>query len=155
MSLDAFLHAKRSWSKAKAFQAFETDQHTSPPKQFVTNDGAAGNPHCWQKLRDISVSVCKSKLDYDIVFCGGTLGSFFATYLQLKGHTVCVLEAEKLQGREQEWNISMDEIDELIKLGVPNANDVDDEVITTSFPTCRSGFKNKEITPLSGGYNTW
>ena len=41
MSLDAFLHAERSWSKVKAFQAFETDQHTSPPKQFVTNDGAA------------------------------------------------------------------------------------------------------------------
>jgi len=45
-------------------------------------------------------------------------------------------------------------IDELIKLGVSNAYDVDDEVITTSFPACQSGFKNKEITPLSGGYFT-
>ena len=57
-SLDAFLRAETNWSKVKAFQAFETDQYTSP--SFVTNDGAAGNPHCWQKLRDISVS--KSKL---------------------------------------------------------------------------------------------
>jgi len=151
-SLDAFLRAETNWSKVRALRAFETDQYTSPTRQFVTNDGAAGNPRCWQKLRDISDS--KSKLDYDVVVCGGTLGIFFATYLQLKGHAVCVLEAGRLRGREQEWNISMDELDELIKLGVLNVDDVDDEVITTSFPACRSGFKNKEITPLSGGYFT-
>jgi hypothetical protein len=79
-SLDAFLRAETNWSKVKAFRAFETDQYytTSLPEQFVTNDGADGNPRCWKKLRDISDS--KSKFDYDVVVCGGTLGIFFATY---------------------------------------------------------------------------
>ncbi|KAL3775716.1 hypothetical protein ACHAW5_003231 [Stephanodiscus triporus] len=91
------------------------------------------------------------KLDHDVIVCGGTLGIFFATYLQLRGHDVCVIEAGKLRGREQEWNISMDELDELVRLGVLDQDDVD-AVVTTEFPACRSGFKNEEVTPLDGGY---
>jgi len=72
-------------------------------------------------------------------------------YLQLQGHNVCVVEAGKLRGREQEWNISMDELDELLRLNVITQEDID-AVITTEFPACRSGFKNKEVTPLEGGY---
>jgi lycopene cyclase CruP len=72
---------------------------------------------------------------------GGTLGVLFATALQLKGHRVCVLEAGKLQGREQESNISMDELLELMKLGVLTQEDVD-EAIATEF---RAGFKNREV----------
>lgn len=163
-SLDAFLRAESNWSTVKAFEAFEYDAkllhrfeegcdgkeipRPPPPRQFVTNDGASGNPQCWQKLRGLE----NKNIDYDVVVCGGTLGIFFAMYLQLQGHTVCVVEAGKLRGREQEWNISRDELEELIKLGVLSVDDVDDAVITTKFPACRSGFKNKEITPLDGGY---
>ena len=65
-----------------------------------------GNFQCYQKLEEQK----GKKLDYDIVVCGGTLGIFFATALLLQGHKVCVVEAGKLQGREQEWNISMEEL---------------------------------------------
>lgn len=65
---------------------------------------------------------------------------------------VAVVEAgKKLQGREQEWNISMDEMLELLDLGVLSQEDIDN-AISTEFPGCRSGFKEKEVTPLSGGY---
>jgi hypothetical protein len=154
-TLDAFKRAEANWERIKAFEAFKYDakflsaekKSKRAPIQFVTNDGAMGNTKCWQKLKDST----DKDLDYDVIVCGGTLGIFFATYLQLQGHRVCVVEAGKLQGREQEWNISMDEMDELLKLGILNQEDVD-AVITTEFPACRSGFKNKEVTPLEGAY---
>lgn len=155
-TLDAFLRAEKNWERLKEFQSFQYDkkllrwtQNTQgPPPQFVSTDGAFGNQKCWQKLRD---SAGFRELDYDVVVCGGTLGIFYAMYLQLQGHRVCVIEAGKLRGREQEWNISMDELEELKSLNVITQEDID-AVITTEFPACRSGFKNSEVTPLEGGY---
>ena len=71
--------------------------------------------------------------------------------MQIRGLDVCVIEAGKLQGREQEWNISMDELLELVELGVLSLIDIE-AAIKTEFPACRSGFKNKEVTPIRGGY---
>jgi hypothetical protein len=154
-TLEGFKRAESNWAKVKAFKPFVydpkllkwTQDGNPPPNQFVATDGAFGNPQCWEKLRDS----IEKELDYDVVVCGGTLGVFFATYLQLKGHSVCVLEAGKLQGREQEWNISMDELIELMELGVLSQEDID-AVVTTEFPACRAGFKNEEVSPLEGGY---
>ena len=99
-----------------------------------------GNPKCWAKLREQQ----GKELDYDVVVCGGTLGIFFAAALQLKGvKKIAVLEAGKLRGREQEWNISMNELEELLELGVLTQEDID-AAVTTEFPGCRSGFKNRE-----------
>lgn len=155
-TLNAFMRAEQNWERLKQFQGFKYDKNLlrwtqnehGPPPQFVSTDGAFGNPKCWQRLRD---SAGFKQLDYDVVVCGGTLGIFYAMYLQLQGHRVCVIEAGKLRGREQEWNISMDELDELMRLNVITQEDID-AVITTEFPACRSGFKNQEITPLEGGY---
>eukprot|EP00956_Cyclotella_meneghiniana_P043740 scaffold285663_cov139-Cyclotella_meneghiniana.AAC.2 len=96
-------------------------------------------------------SETSTPLDYDVTVCGGTLGIFIALLLQLKGHRVAVVEAGKLMGREQEWNISMKELLELVELGVLTKEDID-EAVTTEFPGCRAGFKNKEVSPLKGGY---
>jgi len=153
---NAFLRADENWSRLKEFQGFEYDtkllqfdqRGMGPSSQFVSTDGAFGNPACWTMLRK---SIGQTQLDYDVVVCGGTLGIFYGMYLQLQGHRVCVVEGGKLRGREQEWNISMDELDELVDLGVLTPEDVE-AVITTEFPACRSGFKNQEVTPLTGGY---
>ncbi|MGK3737373.1 MAG: hypothetical protein ACI8RD_001904 [Bacillariaceae sp.] len=154
-TLNAFKRAEENWERLKAFKPFHYDKDIlqwtqdghGPPPQFVSTDGAFGNPMCWEKLRNSA----GKQLDYDVVVCGGTLGIFFGLYLQLQGHSVCVVEAGKLRGREQEWNISMDELTELLELGIITQEDID-AVITTEFPACRSGFKNKEISPLKGGY---
>jgi len=45
----------------------------------------------------------------------------------------------------------MDELLELKELGVLTEADIE-AIIQTEFPGCRSGFKNKEVSPLSGGY---
>lgn len=150
---DAFLAAEQRWSALKASKPFTydpkllqtTQNGVPPPPAFVTEDGAQGNPQCWAKLRE------GKELDYDVVICGGTLGVFFAMSLQLQGLNVCVLEAGALRGREQEWNISMDELLELKELGVLTQEDID-AAVRTEFPACRSGFKNKEVTPTKGGY---
>ncbi|GAX23163.1 hypothetical protein FisN_33Lh056 [Fistulifera solaris] len=155
-SWEAFQRAEKLWSQLKEFQPFTYDAKymgrpdrngNPPPQMFVYQDIAMGNPACWLKLRE----QYEKELDFDVVVCGGTLGIFFATALQLHGHNVCVVEAGELRGREQEWNLSFDELYELVEIGVLTEQDVDD-AIQTDFPGCRSGFKNKEITPLGGGY---
>jgi len=146
---------EQRWANLKASKPFTYDTKLlqkmqngiPPPPAFVTDDGAQGNPQCWAKLRQQE----GKELDYDVVICGGTLGIFFATALQLQGLKVCVMEAGALRGREQEWNISMDEMLELKELGVLSQEDID-AAVKTEFPGCRSGFKNKEVTPTVGGY---
>ena len=149
----AFLRAEENWTRLKQSKAFAYDPlrmgGPSPPT-FITSDGAEGSTRCWEKLRQVE----NKSLDYDVVVCGGTLGIFFATALALRSGgeaRICVLEAGKLQGRIQEWNISRKELEELVEMGILTAQEVE-EVIQTEFPGCRSGFKNKEVTPTKGGY---
>jgi len=149
----AFVRTEQNWKRLRDSEPFKYDvksmrltQHGKPqPFQFVTSDGAIGNPNSWEKLRSQSGNV-----DHDVIVCGGTLGIFVARALQLKGHNVCVIERGQLRGREQEWNISMDELLELVDLEVLTIDDID-EAVTTEFPTCRSGFKNREAD-TTGSY---
>jgi len=162
---DAFLRAEDNWKRLRNSKAFHYDPKLlrqeqngqTPPPQFVTVDGALGSTAAWSKLRQLSsksVDIADGKsmaLDYDVVVCGGTLGIFIATALQLKGHDVCVVEGGVLQGREQEWNISMKELLELVELGVLSTEDID-AAVKTEFPGCRSGFKNEEVL-TTGSYS--
>eukprot|EP00566_Odontella_aurita_P007436 CAMPEP_0113532370 /NCGR_PEP_ID=MMETSP0015_2-20120614/4019_1 /TAXON_ID=2838 /ORGANISM="Odontella" /LENGTH=695 /DNA_ID=CAMNT_0000431319 /DNA_START=54 /DNA_END=2141 /DNA_ORIENTATION=+ /assembly_acc=CAM_ASM_000160 len=166
---DAFLRAEQNWDRLKSSEPFHYDAKivgkriqdgVPPPPAFVTDDGGSGNPRCWSKLREqgelsssssSSSSGRKEELDYDVAVCGGTLGIFVASALQLEGHRVVVVEAGKLRGREQEWNIAMDELLELVELGVLTTEDID-EAVKTEFPGCRAGFKNKEA-PTEGSYS--
>lgn len=143
---DAFLRTEQNWRRLRDSQPFEYDLNlggiqngVSPPIAFVTDDGAQGNAQAWKALRESS----SNNKDYDVIVCGGTLGIFIAMSLQLRGLKVCVVEGGTLQGREQEWNISMEELLELVELGVLTQKDLD-ESIQTEFPFCRSGFKNRE-----------
>lgn len=63
--------------------------------------------------------------DYDVIICGGTLGIFLASALQRSGLKVAVIERGVIAGREQEWNISLDEVEELVAAGALDAEDVD------------------------------
>jgi len=150
---DAFLRAETNWARLKDMEAFDYDEKLLGTRQdnFITDDAAQGSPRAWATLREIANG--KKELDYDVVVCGGTLGIFFATSLLLRNPNlkIAVVEAGKLQGRAQEWNISRSEMEELVELGVLSEEDVK-AVITTEFPGCRSGFKNREVTPLEGGY---
>lgn len=151
---DAFVRAESIWARLKDMEAFDYDEKLLATKQdtFITADAAQGSSRAWATLREIADGT-KKELDYDVVVCGGTLGIFFATSLLLRNPNlkIAIVEAGKLQGRAQEWNISRSEMEELVELGVLSKEDVE-AVITTEFPGCRSGFKNKEVSPLEGGY---
>lgn len=147
---EAFLKAEERWKKLKLSQPIKNsdpysllkgNEQTSSLLSFVTDDGAKGNARCWEKLRNSATAT----LDFDVVVCGGTLGIFIALALQLKGYKVCVVEAGRLRGREQEWNISRKELEELIREGILSEEEVE-RAITTEFPGCRAGFKNEEGT---------
>jgi len=54
----------------------------------------------------------------DVAICGGTLGVFLAASLQKKGCKVALVERMQVVGRDQEWNISGTELQELVHCGV-------------------------------------
>jgi hypothetical protein len=139
---EAFLKAEDRWKTLKSSKPLKSTSvkgSEHPLQSFVTDDGAKGSAKCWEKLRNTS----PSNMDFDVVVSGGTLGIFIALALQLKGYSVCVIEAGRLQGREQEWNISRKELDDLIREGLLTEDEVE-RIITTEFPGCRAGFKNEE-----------
>ena len=84
--------------------------------------------------------------EYDAVVCGGNIGILLATALVLKGLRVAVLEAGELRGREQDWNASRKEVDELVAAGVLTREEAD-EVIGIEFNPVRCGFP--------GGDDVW
>lgn len=94
------------------------------------------------------VNVNQSKLvdkEFDVIVCGGTLGIFIASALQMKGWRVAVIEQGILRGRAQEWNISRQELDVFIELDL--LTEVELEIaIATVYNPARVGFQGgKEL----------
>jgi len=81
-----------------------------------------------------------------MVVCGGTLGVFLATTLALRGFKVALIEKGPLRGREQDWNVSRKELQELVKAGVITQDEVD-QVISIEFNPSRVAFE--------GGTEIW
>mmetsp|Transcript_67224 Transcript_67224/g.217237 ORF Transcript_67224/g.217237 Transcript_67224/m.217237 type:complete len:711 (+) Transcript_67224:196-2328(+) len=101
---------------------------------------------------------------FDVAVCGGTLGIFVASALQRRGLRVCVLERGKLAGRVQEWNISLQELRELVEAGALDASDIDgatrtpsrgevvrneapSSLVAVQFGSVRAGFNSEEFGP--------
>ena len=101
---------------------------------------------------------------FDVVVCGGTLGIFIAVALAARhGLKVAVIErAPRLKGRAQEWNISLQELKDLVEMGVFKESDIDGAVtipegetilrssdpetlIATHFRATRAGYNNAEV----------
>ncbi|NER84585.1 MAG: FAD-binding oxidoreductase [Leptolyngbya sp. SIO1D8] len=78
-------------------------------------------------------------LDWDVVICGGTLGIMMGATLAQKGWRVAVLERGKLRGRDQEWNISRNELVNLVELGLLSQSELD-RAISTEYNPARIQF---------------
>jgi lycopene cyclase CruP len=109
----------------------------------------------WQGLRqgkiDIPeiVNLCDDSLpslDVDVCVCGGTLGILIATCLQLRGWKVAVIERGILRGREQEWNISRQELQVLLELDLLSEGELE-EAIASEYNPARVSFHQ--------GYELW
>jgi flavin-dependent dehydrogenase len=124
----AFQKLEKEWAELKASMPFKYDttwfkkvqDGIPPPYQFVTEDATWSHSYVWSKLR----SQRDKPLDYDIIVCGGNLGIFFAMAMQLKGENVCVVDGGDLIDDEQEWFLSVDELEELRGLGVVTGEDI-------------------------------
>ncbi|CAN0368114.1 unnamed protein product, partial [Laminaria digitata] len=95
------VRADAGWT---ALRNMKTGEEAGPAPNFVTESktpfGAENSP------------------TFDVLVCGGTLGIFVATALQMRGFKVGVVERGPLLGREQEWNISEAELEEMVEANV-------------------------------------
>ncbi len=138
----------RAWTAVKTGKTLE-----GPVPTFVTNVryyirthvhvrrerlGRFSNPACLYSRTQVDVPLPTAPA-FDVVVCGGTLGIFMATALQLKGFKVCVVERGPLQGRAQEWNISRKELMELVAQGVLAAEDAA-AAVSIDFNPCVSSW---------------
>lgn len=78
---------------------------------------------------------------FDVVVCGGTLGILVARALQNQGFAVCIVERGVVQGRDQEWNVSWEELRPLVRHGIVSQAELDGSV-QSSWPTSRVGFES-------------
>lgn len=146
-SYDTFVRAEAHWSLLEASKPFTYDSsllqegQSDPSPQFVSDVVGRGSARAWSKLRSVNSD---KEVDFDTVVCGGTLGIFFATALALKGHRVCVVEEGVLGGGEQEWHVSMEELELLVRSGVLTSEDVD---AATAGPG-GSEYSNEDIVNL-------
>jgi lycopene cyclase CruP len=85
-------------------------------------------------------------IDRDVIISGGTLGILLAASLQKAGWQVTVIERGVLQGREQEWNISRQELEVFLELELLTPEELKNAIVTEYNPA-RIGFQ--------GGRDIW
>ncbi len=109
----------------------------------------------WYQLRhqdrqyEAVVKQCKENLpnlDWDVVISGGTLGILLATALQKQGWKVALIERGILRGREQEWNISRQELTSFVELELLTEKELE-SAIATEYNPARISFHQ--------GYQLW
>jgi lycopene cyclase CruP len=102
----------------------------------------------WQNLKNGTTHVPQvvhqrntplGEVDWDVVICGGTLGILIGVALAQRGWRVALLERGILRGREQEWNISRQELAVFLELGLLNSDELE-QAIATEFNPVRISF---------------
>ena len=117
-----------------------------------TYAGLQGLDKAWRKMRDgppaappvfvrevDAFSPDEDYASFDCVVLGGTLGIFFAAALQKRGLKCAVVERGLIKGRQQEWNLSLDEVMDLVEAGVLSKEDVDGAVEEPGFKEVAKG----------------
>ncbi|MEM1367298.1 MAG: flavin-dependent dehydrogenase [Cyanobacteria bacterium P01_H01_bin.15] len=76
------------------------------------------NPSIPQVIISKAPNQSLDRLDYDIIYVGGALGSIHAAAMAQRGYRVLVIERLGFGRMNREWNISRDEFQTLIDLGL-------------------------------------
>jgi flavin-dependent dehydrogenase len=110
-------------------------------KRIKSSEGKTRRVREFVKTIRTTVEEVEEGKKFDVVVCGGTLGILLAATLQQKENNlkVGVIERGKLQGREQEWNVTRKELSVLCALNVLTEEDLD-EVICGEFNPIKCGF---------------
>ena len=124
------------------------------PRSDNTLDRLRGADRIWQTLRENSSSIPQvvketqenlKNCDWDIVISGGTLGILIGASLQRLGWKVVVIERGILRGRDQEWNISRQELAVFLELGLLSEIELETAIATEYNPARVSFFGGKDI----------
>ncbi|ACB50523.1 unknown [Crocosphaera subtropica ATCC 51142] len=108
----------------------------------------------WQALRNNNLTpptvISESNevlndFDADIIISGGTLGILIAASLQKQGNRVILIEKGKLKGREQEWNISREELQTFVELELLSTQELEQAIATEYNPGRVSFHKGYEL----------
>ncbi len=108
----------------------------------------------WSTLRSSSMAVPSAiaqsqemlgMLDWDVVVAGGTLGILIAAALQLRGWRVAVIERGVLRGRDQEWNISRQELAVFLELDLLSETELEQAIATEYNPARVSFYQGYEL----------
>lgn len=102
----------------------------------------------WQSLREgtqpiptvIQANRDTIDLEWDVVICGGTLGVLLGAALAQRGWQVALLERGMLRGRDQEWNISRQELQVFVELALLTEAELE-QTIATAFNPSRIAFR--------------
>ena len=78
-------------------------------------------------------------VDWDVVVCGGTLGILIGCALAQLGWRVALIERGVLRGRDQEWNISRQELEVFVELNLLSPNELE-QAIATQYNPARVSF---------------
>ncbi|MCU0570230.1 MAG: FAD-binding oxidoreductase [Oculatellaceae cyanobacterium Prado106] len=84
-------------------------------------------------------------VEWDVVICGGTLGILMGAALVQRGWRVAVLERGILRGRDQEWNISRQELQVLLTLELLTPEELETAIATQYNPARLSFHKGIEL----------
>lgn len=78
-------------------------------------------------------------VDWDAVICGGTLGILIGAALAQLGWRVALIERGILRGRDQEWNISRQELEVFLELNLLTEAELE-QAIATQYNPARVSF---------------
>ncbi|MBD2354994.1 FAD-binding oxidoreductase [Tolypothrix sp. FACHB-123] len=73
-------------------------------------------------------------VDWDVIVCGGTLGILIGCALAVGGVKVGLIERGMLRGREQEWNISRQELEVFVELNLLTHEELETAIATEYNP---------------------
>jgi len=127
VSIEGIARAEAVWKRlrTRALQHSRGEKLDLPPEVVKRRNG---NTPVTQK-------------SFDVVVCGGTLGILVARALQNQGFSVCIVERGVVQGRDQEWNVSCEELQPLVRHDIVSQDEVDKSV-QSSWPNSRVGFES-------------
>ena len=118
-----------------------------------------GADRLWQALREdtapIPLGIKDSKeplgiVDWDVVICGGTLGILISCALTQRGWRVALIERGILRGRDQEWNISRQELEVFLELGLLEEAQLEQAIANLNHKLTDFGLKVKNCSAPGG-----
>jgi len=118
---DAFKRLDAAWSDMKTRKI-----HGIPPKTVRTTlDELPATPAI------------------DVIVAGGTLGVLTAMALQKRGMRTVLIERGRVAGRDQDWNVSREELDLYVEAGVLTKEQAE-ACVTVEFNPIKAGFYGYE-----------